>query len=97
MKHKAVGGFIDDPKTGEQKKQGFKEGREVFRLAVAVKMILICRFAGKSDRQKSHHGCHEIQPGMGRFSKNAQAARGKANDNLKNSQGHSRNNRAQGR
>ena len=86
MIQKTVGGLINDPKTGDQKEQGLKEGREIFRLAVAIKVILIRGFAGNSDGQKSHHGSHEIEAGMGRFSKDAQAAGGKANDDLKNGQ-----------
>jgi hypothetical protein len=45
-------GFIDDPRTGDQKKQGFEERRKVLNLAVAVSVDLIWRVAGEFDREE---------------------------------------------
>ena len=72
VKQKTVGGLVNDPDTGGQKEEGFKEAGEIFHLAVAIKVILIRRLAGNSDGQKGHHRSHEIEAGMGGLGKNAQ-------------------------
>jgi hypothetical protein len=59
-------------------------------------VVSIRRFFSESDGQVGHHGSHEIQTGVGRFGKDAEATRAQANDNFENSQAHSRNHRSQG-
>src|SRR4030042_820324 len=96
MIEKTVSGFVQDPKTGQQEKQGLKKCGEIFHLAVSVAVGAIRRFARNTDCQEGHHRGHEIESGMGGFGKYAEAAGAKPYDDLETGQADCRSDGGQG-
>jgi hypothetical protein len=55
---------------------------------MTVKMLPVGRFAGDANGKISHQRGHQIQPGMGRFSQDAQAATEQSDNHFKHRQEH---------
>ncbi len=87
MEEEPLDGFVDDPDTGEQEQAGFEEGRKIFHFAVSVLVIGVGGLVGDSNRHQGDDRGDQIERGMQRFRKYAQAAGGDAHHNFQRGDG----------
>ena len=88
--------LIDDPAAGDEEQQRLDEGREVLHLAVAVGVVGVGRAVRGAHGEEGHYRRQQVQPGVGRFGKDAQAARQQAHGQLKTGEEDGRNHRGEG-
>src|SRR5215472_6291618 len=82
MKEEPFRCLTDNPDTGSQKQCGFDECREVLELAVAVLMRRVGRPIGNT-HGKIGNGCsYQVEPRVGSFRQDAQAAGSNTNHHL---------------
>src|SRR5947209_18455477 len=87
MKKQPANSFADNPHTGDQQQASLNKGGEVLYLSVSVLMIGVSGLIGDTDRKKSDDSGQQVEPGMGCFGNESQAASREANHDLERSHG----------
>ena len=72
MEQKPLCRFKENPRAREDKKNGFRKGRNVLHLAVSVLMVFVGRFVGDNNRRIRHQRGDQIKPGVCGFGENAE-------------------------
>ncbi len=68
-------GLVNNVEGGERQQSGFDEGREILELPMTVEMTFIGGLIRHPDREKSDNCCNQVQRGVQRFGKDAEASR----------------------